>query len=195
LQSEGATENSQANASDVPEENPAADDHIEQDAASTGGNDAGVGGTEEVSVAGYNATGEEQGGNSGLDDQSMEDPPAVPEPTEPVIPEIQAEDVQMAEDPPPHRYPKRDRQPPSEWNRVNKARLHALEGLTDNPATCKEAMQRPDRDLWEQAIDDEMRALHEKRVYTEVSNPVGITPLPSKFVLTIKRDELGHVEK
>jgi hypothetical protein len=37
--------------------------------------------------------------------------------------------------------------------------------------------------------------VHEKRVYTEVSNPVGITPLPSKFVLTIKRDELGHVEK
>jgi hypothetical protein len=56
-------------------------------------------------------------------------------------------------------------------------------------------MQRPDRDLWQQAIDDEMRALHEKGVYTEISHPVGITPLPSKLVLTIKRDELGHVEK
>jgi hypothetical protein len=40
-----------------------------------------------------------------------------------------------------------------------------------------------------------MRALYEKGVYTEVSSPEGITPLPSKLVLTIKRDELGHVEK
>ena len=78
---------------------------------------------------------------------------------------------------------------------MNAARIHALEGLTDNPASYKEAMGRPDKDLWQQAIDEEMAALYEKDVYSETSPPDGLTPLPSKLVLNIKRDEQGHVDK
>jgi hypothetical protein len=145
----------------------------------------GAEGVEGASVAGYSAMEED----SVAEHHPAEAPEAIPEPEEPVVPVVPDEVA------PPHRYPKRDRHPPSEWYRVNKARLHALKGLTDNPATYKEAMQRPDKDLWQQVIDEELRALHEKRVYTEVNPPDGVTPLPSKLVLNIKRDEDGNVEK
>ena len=56
-------------------------------------------------------------------------------------------------------------------------------------------MVRPDKDLWQQAIDEEMAALHSKGVYSEASPPAGVTPLPSKLVLNIKRDEQGNVDK
>ena len=140
---------------------------------------------EEASVAGSNAMGEET---------DAAEP--VPEPEVPIVPEmahLQVHDNPAEEAP--RRYPKRARHPPQEWYRVNAARIHALEGLTDNPASYKEAMGRPDKDLWQQAIDEEMAALYEKDVYSETSPPDGLTPLPSKLVLNIKRDEQGHVDK
>ena len=62
-------------------------------------------------------------------------------------------------------------------------------------SSYKEAMVRPDKDLCQQAIDEEMAALHSKGVYSEASPPAGVTPLPSKLVLNIKRDEQGNVDK
>jgi hypothetical protein len=143
----------------------------------------GVEGVEEASVAGYSATGVD----SAAEHHPAEAREPIPEPKERAVPDVPAEVA------PPHRYPKRDRHPPSEWYRVSKAWLHALKGLTDNPATYMEAMQRPGKDLRQQAIDEELRALHEKRVYTEVNLPEGVTLLPSKHVLNIKRDEEGNV--
>jgi transposase InsO family protein len=167
-----------------------------EDAAGTGGT---AGGTEDVehgeeaSVAGSNAMGE-----------TTSNAAPVPEPDVPVVPdlselqiELPAEDDPMvaAEEEQPRRYPKRDRHPPTEWYRVNVPRLHVLQGLTDSPATYKEAISRPDGDQWEQAIADELASLQSKGVYTAVSPPMGVTPLPSKLVLNIKRDENGNIEK
>jgi hypothetical protein len=67
--------------------------------------------------------------------------------------------------------------------------------LTDHPATFKEAMSRPDKELWEAAINTELAALHAKQVYTEVTLPDYARALPSKLVLDIKRDEHGNVAK
>lgn len=158
------------------------------DSPAAAGDDGGEDQAEEASVAGYSVT---------VDSEEEQAPPAPApeplEPLEPVVPEMA--DMNLNPDPP-HRYPKRDRQPPQQWYRVNAARLHALEGLTDNPATYREAMQRPDKDMWQQAIDDEMASLLDKQVYTTVTEvPHGARALPSKLVLTIKRDEKGNVDK
>lgn len=45
------------------------------------------------------------------------------------------------------------------------------------------------------AIDEEMAWLQQKGVYADEEVPVGVTPLPSKLVLNVKRDEQGHIEK
>ena len=125
----------------------------------------------------------------------------VPEPEVPVVPDLSQLDLDGDTEPmdgvdtQSRRYPKRERHPPTEWYRVNAARLHALDGLTDTPSSYKEAMVRPDKDLCQQAIDEEMAALHSKGVYSEASPPAGVTPLPSKLVLNIKRDEQGNVDK
>jgi hypothetical protein len=96
---------------------------------------------------------------------------------------------------PQRRYPKRYRELSVAWYRNQQARLHATEGLSDNPATYKEAMNRPDKDLWQAAIDEEMAALHPKKVYSEATLPEDTSALPSKLVLNIKRDEHGNVDK
>lgn len=164
-------------------------DHADNadEVAGTGGATGGtedVDAGEEASVAGSNATGV-------ISDNAA---PA-PEPDVPVVPDLQALQIDEPMEEVARRYPKRDRHPPTEWYRVNVPRMHALDGLTDSPATYKQAMQRPDKDQWEQAINDELAALCAKGVYTEVDPPVGVTPLPSKLVLNIKRDAVGNIEK
>jgi hypothetical protein len=56
-------------------------------------------------------------------------------------------------------------------------------------------MARPDAEMWAQATNDEMKSLREMGVYEKVDLPSGKTALPSKLVLTDKRDEQGNVVK
>jgi hypothetical protein len=56
-------------------------------------------------------------------------------------------------------------------------------------------MGRPDADLWQAAIEEELSALKAKQVYTKATLPAHTTALPSKLVLDIKRDEQGSVSK
>ena len=93
------------------------------------------------------------------------------------------------------RYPKRNRNPPTQWYKVQQARINATNGLPDNPQSFKEVYSRPDAELWKQAINTEMTALLEKGVYEIVSLPENKRALPSKMVFTIKRDEQGNVNK
>lgn len=93
------------------------------------------------------------------------------------------------------RRSKRERNPSIHWYRMQQARLHTVQDLPDNPQTYKEAMARPDKELWEQAIAEELSSLQAKNVYSTVDTPEDVTPLPSKLVLTIKRDALGGIEK
>jgi hypothetical protein len=147
---------------------------------------------EEASVAGSNAM-----------EDTVTNPAPVPEPEAPVVPDVSeinleppaADEPMAAAEQQQRRHPKRDRHPPTEWYRVNVPRLHTLQGLTDSPATYKEAVSRPDAAQWNQAIADELASLDSKGVYTPVNPPVGVNPLPSKLVLNIKRDEQGNLDK
>jgi hypothetical protein len=72
---------------------------------------------------------------------------------------------------------------------------HAREGMIDQPSSVQEALKRPDAVLWQDAINAELAALVEKNTYTETSLPRGKTTIPSKFVLNIKRDAVGKIDK
>jgi hypothetical protein len=54
-------------------------------------------------------------------------------------------------------------------------------------------MSRPDRELWEAAVNEELAALQVKHVYIPTDLPQDATALPSKLVLDIKRDDKGTV--
>jgi hypothetical protein len=55
--------------------------------------------------------------------------------------------------------------------RNQQVRLHATDGLSDQPAAYKEVMSRPDKDKWQQAIVEEMAALQAKQVYSAATLP------------------------
>ena len=76
------------------------------------------------------------------------------------------------------------------------AGLSVLEDQT--PATYREAMASPDKDKWKAAMDKEMAAMEEMKVWelvprSSVPKGAGQTVLPVKFVFKIKTDETGAV--
>ena len=106
-------------------------------------------------------------------------------------------EVQPDEDTPTHKYPRRQRAPSMRSLEAMQARLGATQvpNLSDNPQTHAEAMARPDADLWQQAIEEELAALSQKSVFIEEQPPAGVQPIPAKLVLNIKRDQKGEIEK
>ena len=71
----------------------------------------------------------------------------------------------------------------------------ATEALTDEPKTLREVLARPDAELWQQAMKEELSALWEKGVYEWVEQPVHKRALSAKWVFKVKRDEKGAIEK
>lgn len=70
--------------------------------------------------------------------------------------------------------------------------------LPDKPASVAEALSRPDAHLFEAAMNEELTSLASKSVYEIVDRdelPAGQVPIPTKWVLEVKRDAVGRVEK
>ena len=64
------------------------------------------------------------------------------------------------------------------------------------PATFREAQQSKDASKWAAAMDKEMKACHDKKVWTYINRsdlPPGANVLPMKWVYKIKTDEIGEV--
>jgi transposase InsO family protein len=91
------------------------------------------------------------------------------------------------------RWPGRIRKQPDRL--VFKVAAVPSTGDFDNPRSIQEALRREDRDLWIEAINKELRSLFEKNVYLECSLPASKKALTTKFVLHIKRDVYGNIEK
>jgi hypothetical protein len=97
------------------------------------------------------------------------------------------------------RQPKRTLPPwlrePSKQLRDAYALMCQVDTSRDELATLQEAPAQEDRDLWQQAADDEMRSLRELGVYELVEKPTGVKLLQSTLVLKIKRMHGGNVER
>ena len=89
------------------------------------------------------------------------------------------------------RYPQRQRKPPTEVYRAQAARAAEPE----EPQSYTEALRAPDAAQWKLAMDEEMASLHENGTWTLEQQPVGVRPIPVKWVYKVKRDALGNVER
>lgn len=81
---------------------------------------------------------------------------------------------------------------------AKKAR-HALvatgANLPETPASYSEMIQRPDREQWEPACDEEINALQELNVFEVVDKPAGVQPLTGKWVFELKCDKEGNITR
>jgi hypothetical protein len=67
--------------------------------------------------------------------------------------------------------------------------------MPDEPISFQDMLNRPDRDQWEPACDNESNALQELKVFDVVERPSGMRPLTSKWVFDLKRDKNGNITR
>ncbi len=80
-------------------------------------------------------------------------------------------------------------QSPSEWWRATG--LLAVE----EPDTITEAMDSPQAEEWRLAMTEEMASLMKNGTWKLVDCPLGVTPVPVKWVFKVKRDSSGNIER
>ena len=115
----------------------------------------------------------------------------------------ESEEDSAEELPPPQdlRRSGRERKPPTDaYARFLPGRLMAIDytpyaNLTDDPQTLEEVRARPDAELWERSVNDELASLLSKEVYEVTELPKGIKALPVRWVFKVKRNEKGQVDK
>ncbi|GAX84605.1 hypothetical protein CEUSTIGMA_g12026.t1 [Chlamydomonas eustigma] len=95
----------------------------------------------------------------------------------------------IEEEPTTQRRSGRVHQPPSEWWRATG--LLAVE----EPDTITEAMDSPQAEEWRLAMTEEMASLMKNGTWKLVDCPLGVTPVPVKWVFKVKRDSSGNIER
>ncbi|KAJ9519998.1 hypothetical protein QJQ45_014723, partial [Haematococcus lacustris] len=97
--------------------------------------------------------------------------------------------------PQPRRNPPRDRRPPL---RIRQLELYAMtvadSPINDTP-TVAEALAGPMADLWIEAMNAELASLHANQTWCLEERPANARVLPTKWVLKVKRDAAGNIEK
>ncbi|KAJ9520542.1 hypothetical protein QJQ45_007418 [Haematococcus lacustris] len=97
--------------------------------------------------------------------------------------------------PQPRRNPPRDRRPPL---RIRQPELYAMT-VSDSPINdtpfVAEALAGPMADLWIEAMNAELASLHANQTWCLEERPANARVLPTKWVLKVKRDAAGNIEK
>lgn len=70
--------------------------------------------------------------------------------------------------------------------------LSAKEFVDDVPQSYEEIEEREDKEVWKQAVREEMTSLIENKTWTLTSLPTGKKSISSKWVFKIKKDEDGN---
>ena len=136
---------------------------------------------------------DEEGGDDGGDDEGWgpsDDAPA------PGVPSTQdSADVEPTQrNEPRHSIRERRGVPPLRLIEQYLATV-AEEEANQSPQSVQEALQGTHGEKWKEAMDSEMRSLKENGVYQLVDRPKGKKVVKSKWVLRVKTNEKGGVEK
>lgn len=65
----------------------------------------------------------------------------------------------------------------------------------NDPATFEEAMSRPDKDQWVQAMKEEIDSMHKNHVWTLVDKPSGVNIVSNRWIFVIKRKPNGDIDR
>ncbi len=93
-----------------------------------------------------------------------------------------------AQGPQQSRFRQRERKQPKQIYKAQAAMASELE-----PQTHAEAMRAPDAPQWKLAMDEEMASLQENSTWTLEQQPIGVRPIPAKWV--IKRKQDANIER
>ncbi len=96
-----------------------------------------------------------------------------------------------AQEPQQSRFPQRERKQPKQIYKAQAAMATEL----DEPQTYAEAMRAPDAPQWKSAMDEEMTSLQENSTWTLEQQPIGVRPIPAKWMFKRKQDALGNIER
>jgi hypothetical protein len=79
---------------------------------------------------------------------------------------------------------------------AEREQLFALNAFTTHaqePKTYREAMESPDKEMWRQAIKEELDKIYEFGTWKYTNQTDGHTPIPCKWVFKCKKNEHGEV--
>jgi Reverse transcriptase (RNA-dependent DNA polymerase)/Integrase core domain/GAG-pre-integrase domain len=91
----------------------------------------------------------------------------------------------------------RVRRAPGEWwaGNVQALKASVSSSVDSEPLTVAEALACDESEMWQQAMNEELASLYEHDTWTVESVPVGVKPLPCKWVFKRKLDALGNIER
>ena len=69
-----------------------------------------------------------------------------------------------------------------------------IDETVDDPTSYRQAMGSSDANLWQKAMDAEIRSMDKNSVWTLVDLPEGVKPIGSKWIFKRKRGPDGNVE-
>ncbi len=67
--------------------------------------------------------------------------------------------------------------------------------IADAELTLHQALQGPETEYWQKAIDEELKGLKEKGAFNNDTCPEDIKPLESRYVLNKKHNPNGMIKK
>ncbi|KAJ9529185.1 hypothetical protein QJQ45_007904 [Haematococcus lacustris] len=117
---------------------------------------------------------------------SMPMPPA-PDPR-PASPEAPAAPV-------PRRNPSRERHLPERFRDSDLFAMNVSDSPVNDTPTVAEALASPQADMWIEAMNAELASLHSNQTWSLEERPANARVLPTKWVLKVKRDAAGNVER
>ncbi|KAI0992526.1 hypothetical protein K3495_g15659, partial [Podosphaera aphanis] len=124
------------------------------------------------------------------------DSPHLTQQMEPVTTSDQLESVVEDTQPPvPRRSGRERRQAELGPGMVPNSQRYRAHAVIVEPSTLKQAMEVPDAELWKQAIEEEMDALHRSKTWEVVSRPKDHNVVGSKWVFKVKYKADGSVER
>ncbi|KAJ9507929.1 hypothetical protein QJQ45_021276 [Haematococcus lacustris] len=122
--------------------------------------------------------------------------PPAPAPDPAPAPEVPLPAASRIPDAPgPRRNPARLRQPPIRIRQPELGSMTVSDTLSSDTPTVLEALSGPHAEYWREAMHSELASLHANGTWTLVERPSGARVLPTKWVLKIKRDATGAIEK
>ncbi|KAJ9513534.1 hypothetical protein QJQ45_006176 [Haematococcus lacustris] len=93
------------------------------------------------------------------------------------------------------RNPPRERRLPLKLRQPDLCAMTVSDSPVNDTPTVAEALASPQADMWIEAMNAELASLHSNQTWSLEERPANARVLPTKWVLKVKRDAAGNVER